>query len=142
MQKLVGNPDFTWTQVGAYICSGVEVNIGVVCCSLVVLKPFAQRHIPRLVSLSSNRGGTTTRIRSKTLFAMFGKKHKGRIRELNSIDGHGFTQYGGEAKDFRSTVASVIETTTDVMGEDAPRRKGVKDGESTKHMIRSDEYAC
>ncbi|KAF2737788.1 hypothetical protein EJ04DRAFT_510010 [Polyplosphaeria fusca] len=140
MQKLVGNPDVTFTQAGAYICSGVEVNIGVVCCSLVVMKPFAQRHLPRLVSLSSKKNRSRSRSRSHGIFKVFGKRTEEKSYELSSSDGHGFTQYGGDAKDFQSTIRSDFGTRTEEEKESVGRR-GEGDGESTKYIIaRGDEH--
>ncbi|KAI0023811.1 hypothetical protein F4780DRAFT_776435 [Xylariomycetidae sp. FL0641] len=41
--------DFTWHQAMAGICSVAELNVGVACNSLVRLKPFMRKHLPKLM---------------------------------------------------------------------------------------------
>lgn len=50
------NPDVTHTQAAAAVWSCVELNVGLICNCLAMLKPFVRRHLPWLVSLV---GGTS-----------------------------------------------------------------------------------
>lgn len=52
------NPDVTHTQAAAAVWSCVELNVGIICNCLAMLKPFVRRHMPWLTSLvggSSNK---------------------------------------------------------------------------------------
>lgn len=50
------NPDVTHTQAAAAVWSCVELNVGIICNCLAMLKPFVRRHMPWLSSLVG--GGT------------------------------------------------------------------------------------
>lgn len=48
---MLNNPDVTYTQGSATVWSAVEINIGILCNCLAMLKPFVRRHMPWLRSL-------------------------------------------------------------------------------------------
>lgn len=57
---MLNNPDVTYTQGSAAVWSAVEVNIGILCNCLAMLKPFVRRHLPWLKSLIGVRSGGAT----------------------------------------------------------------------------------
>lgn len=48
---MLNNPDVLYTQGSAAVWSAVEINIGILCNCLAMLKPFVRRHMPWLKSL-------------------------------------------------------------------------------------------
>ncbi|KAH6850693.1 hypothetical protein B0I37DRAFT_119276 [Chaetomium sp. MPI-CAGE-AT-0009] len=56
VRAMVANPDFTFTQCSAAVWSLLEMNLGILCNSLVALKPFVRQHLPGL--FSSNGWGS------------------------------------------------------------------------------------
>lgn len=50
VRAMVDNPDMTFTQCAAGVWSLVEMNLGTLCNSLAALKPFVRRHLPSLLS--------------------------------------------------------------------------------------------
>lgn len=48
------NPDVTWTQASAAVWSCLELNLGILCNCLALLKPFVRRHLPFLAGGSSS----------------------------------------------------------------------------------------
>lgn len=57
---MLNNPDVTYTQGSAAVWSAVEINIGILCNCLAMLKPFVRRHLPWLKSLIGVRSGGAT----------------------------------------------------------------------------------
>lgn len=53
------NPDVLYTQGSAAVWSAVEINIGILCNCLAMLKPFVRRHLPWLRSLIGMRSGAS-----------------------------------------------------------------------------------
>ncbi|KAJ0123660.1 hypothetical protein J7T55_012126 [Diaporthe amygdali] len=51
VRAMINNPDVLYTQGSAAVWSAVEINIGILCNCLAMLKPFVRRHLPWLVSL-------------------------------------------------------------------------------------------
>lgn len=51
VRAMINNPDVLYTQGAAAVWSAVEVNVGILCNCLAMLKPFVRRHLPWLVSL-------------------------------------------------------------------------------------------
>lgn len=59
VRAMQDNPDVLYTQGSAAVWSAVEINIGILCNCLAMLKPFVRRHMPWLKSLvgsHSNEG--------------------------------------------------------------------------------------
>lgn len=52
------NPDVTWTQCSAAVWSNLELNLGILCNCLALLKPFMRRHMPYLAGSGSGSGPT------------------------------------------------------------------------------------
>ncbi|KFY40365.1 hypothetical protein V494_03533 [Pseudogymnoascus sp. VKM F-4513 (FW-928)] len=50
IMSLANNPDVTYSQARAAVWSCVELNIGIVCASVIVLKPFMRHHFPGVFS--------------------------------------------------------------------------------------------
>lgn len=50
IMSLANNPDVTYSQGRAAVWSCVELNIGIVCASVIVLKPFMRQHFPGVFS--------------------------------------------------------------------------------------------
>lgn len=59
VRAMISNPDFTYTQGSAAVWSAIEINLGILCNCLAMLKPFVRRHMPWLRSLigSHSAGG-------------------------------------------------------------------------------------
>ncbi|KAJ4386156.1 hypothetical protein N0V93_009049 [Gnomoniopsis smithogilvyi] len=51
VRAMLNNPDVLYTQGSAAVWSAVEINIGILCNCLAMLKPFVRRHMPWLKSL-------------------------------------------------------------------------------------------
>ncbi|KAI9707137.1 MAG: hypothetical protein M1836_000097 [Candelina mexicana] len=56
-QSLVSSYDETWTGWPLWLCSAVEVDVGILCVSLPAIRPLLAKYIPRL--LESTRGGSS-----------------------------------------------------------------------------------
>lgn len=57
---MINNADVLYTQGSAAVWSAVEINIGILCNCLAMLKPFLRRHMPwlkSLVGVRSSSGG-------------------------------------------------------------------------------------
>ncbi|KFY54478.1 hypothetical protein V497_07680 [Pseudogymnoascus sp. VKM F-4516 (FW-969)] len=50
IMSLANNPDVTYSQGRAAVWSCVEINVGIVCASVIVLKPFMRHHFPGVFS--------------------------------------------------------------------------------------------
>lgn len=60
VRAMLNNTDVLYTQGNAAVWSAVEINIGILCNCLAMLKPFVRRHLPwlkSLVGIRSNSGG-------------------------------------------------------------------------------------
>lgn len=76
VRAMLNNPDVLYTQGSAAVWSAVEINIGILCNCLAMLKPFVRRHMPWLKSLIGVR---------------------------SSKEGHGYVDSGGKGKVGEST---------------------------------------
>ncbi|KAM5441322.1 hypothetical protein MferCBS31731_003752 [Microsporum ferrugineum] len=47
-QTLVGTYDVTWEGYKVWVWTDIEVNLAVICASIPVLRPFAQKYLPKL----------------------------------------------------------------------------------------------
>ncbi|KAI9723727.1 MAG: hypothetical protein M1812_001027 [Candelaria pacifica] len=56
-QSLVSSYDETWTGWPLWLCSAVEVDVGILCVSLPAIRPLLAKYVPRL--LESTRGGSS-----------------------------------------------------------------------------------
>jgi len=74
----ISNPDKTYYQAAACIFSTVELNGGVICVCIALLKPFIQQYMPWILSLS-NHSGSHSGIRR---FIFFGKRSAENSYEL------------------------------------------------------------
>lgn len=53
VKAMQANPDVTWTQASAAVWSCLELNLGILCNCLALLKPFVRRHMPFLAGSSA-----------------------------------------------------------------------------------------
>ncbi|KAG8167427.1 hypothetical protein KVR01_003116 [Diaporthe batatas] len=60
VRAMRNNPDVLYTQGSAAVWSAVEINIGILCNCLAMLKPFVRRHLPWLVSLVGSDGSSSS----------------------------------------------------------------------------------
>lgn len=58
---MINNADVLYTQGSAAVWSAVEINIGILCNCLAMLKPFVRRHMPWLKSLVSSHSNNEGR---------------------------------------------------------------------------------
>jgi hypothetical protein len=76
---LIGDPDFTFQQAAACLFSVVELNSGVICGCLVILKPFFRQYVSLIHSFSSgNRSRSGSRI-----FGFLGKDNTKRSHRIS-----------------------------------------------------------
>lgn len=66
----ISNPDATYYQAAACIFSTVELNGGVICACIALLRPFIQKYLPWILSFSSHNGSQSGSRR----FKFFGKR--------------------------------------------------------------------
>lgn len=82
--SMISDPDSTYNVAKACIFSTVELNGGVICACIALLKPFIQKYMPWILSLSSGSGsGDGSRIRK---LKMFVKRSGEKSYELQSAD--------------------------------------------------------
>ena len=82
--SMISDPDSTYNVAKACIFSTVELNGGVICACVALLKPFIQQYMPWILSLSSGSGsGDRSRIRK---LKMFVKRSGEKSYELQSAD--------------------------------------------------------
>ncbi|GBF60139.1 hypothetical protein TMEN_2543 [Trichophyton mentagrophytes] len=55
-RTLVGTYDVTWEGYNVWVWTDLEINLAVICTSIPVLRPFAQKYFPKLGFKSSNAG--------------------------------------------------------------------------------------
>lgn len=55
VRAMQNSPDVLYTQGSAAVWSAVEINIGILCNCLAMLKPFVRRHMPWMKSLVGAR---------------------------------------------------------------------------------------
>ncbi|KAH8882163.1 hypothetical protein GQ53DRAFT_618888, partial [Thozetella sp. PMI_491] len=48
IKSMAENPDATWTQAAAAVWSFLEINLGITCNCLALMKPFVRHHLPWL----------------------------------------------------------------------------------------------
>lgn len=74
VRAMIDNPDVLYTQGSAAVWSAVEINIGILCNCLAMLKPFVRRHLPWLVSLVGSEGSSASEEgRAKDSAVRFGR---------------------------------------------------------------------
>ncbi|KAH7016348.1 uncharacterized protein B0I36DRAFT_254266 [Microdochium trichocladiopsis] len=70
IQAFVDDPDVTWSQCTMATWTILEINVGVICNSLAMLKPFVRHHMPglarRLFGGSKNSGATPATVQTST----------------------------------------------------------------------------
>lgn len=88
----ISNPDVTYYQAEACIFSTAELNGGVICACIALLKPFIQKYMPWILSLS-NRNGSRSWSRR---FARFGKRSGDNSYELRSAEADSHEQRDSE----------------------------------------------
>ncbi|KAF2131446.1 hypothetical protein P153DRAFT_429743 [Dothidotthia symphoricarpi CBS 119687] len=122
---LIAEPDATYHQARAALFSAVEVNGGVICACLALLKPFFQKHLPWLLSLSSR---SRSRSGSRKL-GIFGGSSGVKSYELHSA---------GVASDkedeTQKTPGQIAVTTTYDISVPEPR-KTRGDGDSAEELF-------
>lgn len=126
---MIDNPDVLYTQGSAAVWSAVEINIGILCNCLAMLKPFVRRHLPWLVSLvgSADASSSSEEGKAKDSAVRFGRfRRSGRKSGSN---GGGGGCGGGGAGNYQ----------LHSFGRDKEACKfGEADGRSTTVTSRSD----
>lgn len=105
VRAMQNNPDVTWTQASAAVWSCVELNIGILCNCLAMLRPFVRRHMVWLASIvgggggSSGGGGGSAGYSKKGLSSGGGNKSAFGSPWRGDADGHGYQLHSvGRAK--------------------------------------------
>ena len=124
---MISDPDSTYNIAKACIFSTVELNGGVICACVALLKPFIQRHMPWVLSLSSGIGsGNGSRIRKLKLF---GKRSGEKSYKLRSADAD--TDGGKHASDKMSDRQIAVTRSYSVQGS----KTGKSDGDSMDDLF-------
>lgn len=100
---MLNNPDVLYTQGSAAVWSAVEINIGILCNCLAMLKPFVRRHLPWLRSIVGRSTGANS---------------SGRVKGISVGDGYvkdPSLQGGNKRKTFQASDGSVPVGTSSVM---------------------------
>lgn len=88
VRAMINNPDVLYTQGSAAVWSAVEINIGILCNCLAMLKPFVRRHLPWLVSLvGSDRSSLSEEGKSKGSAVRFGRFRRSSRKSAGSGPG-------------------------------------------------------
>ncbi|KAM7219432.1 puromycin-sensitive aminopeptidase [Rhypophila decipiens] len=141
VRAMVDNPDVTFTQCSAAVWSLVEMNLGVLCNSLAVMKPFIRRHLPKLLSLTGSNGGS-----GKNTDGSYAKKSKSKTSGLHSKGsrwGHSYQLHSvGKAG---SKMDESVTGTTVTMGrastEGSGSGKNGMGGAKVKDIVVDHEFA-
>lgn len=116
--NLISDPDATYNQAAACIFSSVELNGGVMCACIALLKPFFQQYMPWVLSLSSR-----SRSRSRSgILGIFGKRSNGSSYELRSAEGDAIKR-----KEDRRLGGQIAVTTTYSVQEKTGRADSTED---------------
>jgi hypothetical protein len=127
---MISDPDSTYNVAKACIFSTVELNGGVICACVALLKPFIQRHMPWVLSLSLSSGigsGNGSRIRK---LKIFGKRSGEKSYELRSGDAD--TDAGKRANDKMSDRQIAVTRSYSVQGS---KETGKSDGDSMEDLF-------
>ncbi|KAB5536333.1 hypothetical protein GE09DRAFT_1176725 [Coniochaeta sp. 2T2.1] len=142
VKAMQNNPDVTWTQASAAVWSCLELNLGILCNYLALLKPFVRVHMPFLAGSGSGptRGGggedsgaselSLSKRINKPWDRMAGGKHSYQLHSIGKASAEpSNTQAGWKG------VVVVDEFKVDI---EYPRRKddASGDGESTDSILR------
>lgn len=130
---LIAEPDATYHQARAAIFSAVEVNGGVICACLALLKPFFQKHLPWVLSLSSH---SRSRSGSRKL-DRFGGPSGIKSYELQSTEA-----YTNREEEKKKGLRQIEVTTTYDISVQRPTRGRVNgDGDSAEELCWPDPQA-
>ncbi|OCK80099.1 hypothetical protein K432DRAFT_298367 [Lepidopterella palustris CBS 459.81] len=131
--QLSGNKDVTFVEGSAGIWSAVEVNVGLICNCVVVMKPFFRRHLSGLLGSSGADSAKESPFSGiGSLFSRFkGKQHEARSYRLSSMDRSRHPKDKGTQLQPKSIT---ISTTYDVVRHKA---NGNFDTESTENIVSS-----
>ncbi|KAA8625052.1 hypothetical protein PtrSN002B_006133 [Pyrenophora tritici-repentis] len=128
--SMISNPDSTYNVAKACIFSTVELNGGVICACVALLKPFIQQYMPWILSLSSKSGsGDRSMIRK---FRMLVKRGTEKEYELQSPEAE--TAAHNQAADKKSS--RQIAVTRSYSVEDS--RTGKSGGDSMDELFAPD----
>lgn len=126
---MIDNPDVLYTQGSAAVWSAVEINIGILCNCLAMLKPFVRRHLPWLVSLvgSADASSSSEEGKAKDSAVRFGRFRRSGRKSGSNGGGGGCSGAGAGNYQLHS------------FGRDKEACKfGEADGRSTTVTSRSD----
>ncbi|KAB2571531.1 hypothetical protein DBV05_g9803 [Lasiodiplodia theobromae] len=89
IQRLPGKVDFTLEQAKVCNWSSIEIMVGIMCQSIVTLKPLAKQYLPKMLGYGSDRSALSF---WNKFFTSRGRSHAGRGRSrgnslpLDSVD--------------------------------------------------------
>ena len=148
---MVDNPDFTFTHGSTALWSIVEMNLGVLCNCLAVMKPFARRHMPYLLSSSTGTGATepTYGKRSKSNGKSWGHSYqlhsvgKGKMdaQDRESDSGSGRSGAGGGLDDAPKHNDITVDHQFKVEYDQRIKETGtLSKGDSTDSILKTLQY--
>lgn len=123
---MVDNPDVTFTQCSAAVWSLLEMNLGILCNSLAVLKPFIRRHMPSFFSKTGSGAGKTD---DSYIKHSKGSRGLGHSYQLHSV-GNGGPEDGANKHEITVTDQFSIDYDSRTKGANATGK-----GDSTESIL-------
>lgn len=127
------NPDVAYLQAQASVWSNVEINVGIFCNNIIVLKPLMRRHFSTIFGSSNAKSGQMTPSRSAKNAKQFSKmgSAKDGSFQMESM-GRGGREARVEAGRKGETGAGIVVTNSYKVDSERDA-----DSESTEDMIAS-----
>ncbi|KAF1943289.1 hypothetical protein EJ02DRAFT_433398 [Clathrospora elynae] len=123
--SMISDPDQTYNVAKACIFSTVELNGGLMCACIALLKPFIQRYMPWVFTLSSrSTSGSGSR-----KFRIFGKRSEEKTYELRISDAD--ADAVKRANDKKSDGQIAVTRSYNVQGS----KTGKSDGDSMEDLF-------
>ncbi|EEA19213.1 integral membrane protein (Pth11), putative [Talaromyces marneffei ATCC 18224] len=110
IMEILHKADFTWAEATVCVWSAIELNFGIMCNCLVVLKPFARTFFPLLIPSSKGySGGQSDGVNLKS-----GSRRKQRSgsHPLDSLDDISHPSQGGHRAKHSNDDGAIVVTNT------------------------------
>lgn len=146
IMSLANNPDVTYSQGRAAVWSCVELNVGIVCASVIVLKPFMRHHFPGVFStyvISVDNSDATPNKSFPGGFSESKKANPSEYRHPNTFQmarvkgGGGTNDDGSGLGHGRSSRKGSLSTTSDEMRNGITVTKTVRMNSRTRKETRT-----
>lgn len=131
VMSMENNPDITYSECVTGIWSAIEINVGIVCNCVVVIKPFLRKHFPKFFSSYMHSSGLPGAPRSRS-YAMFSNQN-GNSFHLTSVSN------AADPESLKSEVGKDggIVVTSSYAVEAGPHKTRDAETESTEDIMGS-----